>query len=96
MLDTNKLKVGSMVKLTGKIVQENPYTFVVAFKADECEDSCNLVKDVFLNAELISTPVTFTDEQIEAIKEASVNAFKPGKTFIAIDESWLEGHREKK
>ena len=99
MLDPKQLKVGSVVRMefkVGKIKREERCMFHV-YQLDGAEEKSSFVfsQAEMQHAELIYTPVSFSREQIAAIKEASVDAFKPGRRFIAIEESWLEEREDK-
>jgi hypothetical protein len=93
MLDPNKLKVGSVVRFevtVQELFEGGGSSHRVQYKG--FSDTSELIyNELFHHAELLSTPVEFSDEQIEAINLFQSKDLSP----ISLRE-WLEAHREKK
>lgn len=104
MLDPKQLKVGSKLKLTGTIVStsgpigEFGAPFIVAFEGGEdTEDGRYHFSERFLKyAEVISAPLTFSDEQIDQILSKLDRMPSVAPSGYAEVRRWLEAHREKK
>lgn len=97
MLDTSKLKVGSVVRMEGRIhriSEGSDCPFYVDFKGNED----NVFTDEEMqHAELVSAPeVSFSREEIEAIKEAAMREriANINNTPCLPLEAWLEAHED--
>lgn len=96
MLDTSKLKVGSVVRMEATINEiDTDGTFRVYVKGQEGLWGSKIYKESMQHAELVSTPVTFSAEQIAAIKSESERAFKVGAKGYLVTEEWLDSHEDK-
>ena len=101
MLDTSKLKIGSQVRLTVNVVKKYASDGFGVRLSSPGSETMRVTDDEMQKGKLVSTPVEFSDEQIEAIKEwyATITTdewrqirLTPPEHFV----DWLEAHREKK
>jgi len=95
MIDTSKLRVGSVVRLEGKVVMSGDDSSRIAFEGSGKTALMYLDNDILQHAELVSTPVSFSAEQIAAIKSESERAFKVGAKEYLVTEEWLQSHEDK-
>jgi len=89
MLDPSKLTVGSIVKLEGKLVQMDDDWYNVMFTDDT--ESVMLDDCWMKHAELVSQPITFTKEQVDAIKHLGVNPSDFSNWYNSLI-AYLEAH----
>jgi len=96
MIDTYKLKIGSVVRLEGtvKIIQgEDDY--LVNFKGDASFVK-NFCKNAMEHAELVSTPVSYSNAQIEDVILKAIEIMGGDITSFRVHEleDYLRSHED--